>query len=491
MFDIFKPKLFDFNKQSETALTLTQFIQNTIDEFDLSETRRLMLDGENYYRGDNDIKNVKKYRYENDIKVEDPDKPNNKINHSFMKLAIDEKVGYFLGNPPTITSQNAKLQELATETFNENFDDLINDIAVEASNKGIAWLHVFIDEEGELSFMQVPAEQVIPLWKDIAHTKLDGIIRYYFVDTYIGTELKSIKKVEYWTEEGVIYFTETSEGLVVDVEIGNENSGDMLGHYLIGDSEESWGMIPFIPFKNNSYELPDLYFTKSIIDQYDKISSDNSNMLEEIQNVIYVLTNYGGTNLSEFIRDLNYYRAIKVDEDGGVEVLKSDLNIDSTEKTLDRLKKDFYQFGQGVDMDTDKFGSSPSGVALEFLYSKLKLKVNNMERKFKKSYKTLFKFICQYYQLTNQGVYNSEDLQVTFTRSAITNLTENIEAVNTSANLISKKTALAHHPWVEDVDLELENIEDETGEFDYSNFNTINSNQGNKGNVSTTNKKVE
>lgn len=383
-----------------------------------------------------------------------------------MKNAVDEKIGYFLGTPPTITSSNEKLQELAVETLNEDFDDLINDIGIEASNKGVAWLHIYIDNEGEFRYMLIPAEQIIPLWADMAHTKLDALIRYYYVDTYIGLELKKIKKVEYWTKDNVMYYIEGEEGLIADIE-ANETA-ESVGHYNIDGSEQGWGNIPFIPFKNNSYELPDLYFVKDIVDQYDLITSDNANLLQEVQNVIYVLKNYGGTDLASFLKDLNYYRAIKVDDDGGVETLKGEINIDASERTLDRLKNDFYQFGQSVDMDTNKFGQNPSGVALEFLYSKLKLKVDNMERKFKKSFKLLFYFICEYYRLSNQGVYNPDDLKVTFTRSTISNTKEIIETVNASVQLISKKTAMEHHPWIDDVDLELENIEKEANMLDFN-----------------------
>ena len=467
MFNLINNSIFNFEKNKKT-ISKEQFIQNTIDEFNLSNARMLMIEGEKYYRNENNISNRVIYKYENERKVVDTDKPNNKINHAFMKNAVDEKISYFLGQPLTITSTNKKLQELAVETLTDEFDDIINDIGVEASNKGIAWLHVYIDEFGELGFINIPSEQIIPIWSDLAHAKMDALIRYYYIDVYEGLELKKVMKVEYWEDNTVMYYVESENGLIPDIE-ANE-IGEHIGHFNINGIENGWGKIPYIPFKNNSYELPDLYFVKDIIDQYDKITSDNSNLLDEIQNVIYVLKNYGGTNLSDFIRDLNFYKAIKVDDDGGVDTLSANINIEASERTLDRLKNDFYQFGQAVDIDTDRFGQSPSGVALEFLYSKLKLKVDNMERKFKRSFKLLFYFLCEYYSISNQGVFNPNDLKVTFTRSTISNLKENIETVNLATNLISKKTALEHHPWVDDVESEVKNIEDEVNSID---FNTL------------------
>ena len=464
MFDFLKLK----KEHDNSIITLERFIQEHIEAFERSPERLAMLDGEAYYRNENKINRRNIYRYEDERKVIDPTKPNNKISHSFMKLLVDEKIGYFLGQDISITSTNEKLQQAVNEILDEDFMDTLNDIGVEASNKGIAWLHVYIDEEGDLGFMQIPAEQIIPLWADIAHKNLDALIRYYYVDTYIGAETKQIKKVEYWTKDGAMYYVEDCGQLIPDIEANQ--IGEHIGHFNLGGEEFGWGKIPYIPFKNNSFELNDLHFVKGIIDDYDKKTSDTSNTLEEISELIYVLKNYGGTNLGEFMKDLKYYKAIKVDDDGGVDTISGSIDTTAVEAHLERLKKDFYHFGQGVDMDPNNIGQSTSGVALEYLYSKLKLKVDNMERKFKHSFKRLFLFITEYLGMSGGGVYNHKDLKVTFTRSMISNLAENIEAVNNSVQLISKKTALAHHPWVNDVEDELRQIEEEEERIDFNNI---------------------
>ncbi len=57
-----------------------------------------------------------------------------------------------------------------------------------------------------------------------------------------------------------------------------------------------WGKVPFIPFKNNDFELPDLQFVKTLVDNYDVTRSDVANLLEDIKNIIYALRGYGGEN---------------------------------------------------------------------------------------------------------------------------------------------------------------------------------------------------
>jgi SPP1 family phage portal protein len=321
----------------------------------------------------------------------------------------------------------------------------------------------------------IPAEQAVPIWEDRAHRRLSGLINYYYMTEYdLETgEQTDVLKVECWHPDGVVFYTEYDGKLVEDIgrmfpdlkEREIPETG--LPHFVINGKPMSWGMVPFIPFRNNSQELSDLRFVRSQIDAYDKGVSDLANVLEELRKLVLVLKNYQGTDLSVFMDNLRYYGAVKVDEDGGVDKLDLTFNADGSNSYLDRLKKDIYQFGQGVNMDTDNFGQNPSGVALEFLYSGLKLKTDNLERKFKAAFSQLFRLACVYLESIGEGTYEWRIAKVTFNRSIVSNVMEQIEAVASSAGLISKKTAISKHPWVDDVDQELEQLaEDDALQLD-------------------------
>lgn len=443
-------------------MSLEEIIKQEIDEFDKSQSRKNMLEGENYYENKNDVNKKEIYCYIDKIKTIDETKSNNKLSHAFMKLLIDEKIGYFLGKPPNIIAEDKDFESKLISIFDDGFDDLLNDIGIEASNKGIAWIQPYINENEKLKFKKIPSEQIIPLWEDSEHKKLQAVIRYYYATVYDGKNKKDILKVEYWDKNSVMYYTEYNRKLIPDVEV-NETTKP-IAHYIKNGEGYGWEKVPFIYFKNNSRELNDLIFVKSLIDDYDINTSDTSNNIAEIQSLIYVLKNYDGQNIGEFMQDLRYYKAIKVEGDGGVDSLHADLNIEAVEKHLDRLKRDIYQFGQGVNMDTDKFGANPSGVALKFLYSGLSLKVDQMERKFKSSFKQLFYFATKYLKAINEGEYNPFTAKVIFNRSTITNDVELIDAVNKSVGVISNKTSIAHHPWVDDVELELQQKNEENEE---------------------------
>lgn len=463
--------IFDPNKNQMTNMQLCRLY---IDEFMRSVERKQMIDGEAYYRVDNpEIMNRKMYRYREDKatgqieRVLDKSKPNNKRAHGFMYLLVEDKVNYLLSKPLTLSCEAAEdylqtVKDMLGKTFQAK---RLMRLGVEASNGGIAWLHPYIDEEGTFRTMIIKPGQGIPLWKDNDHEEMDGFIWFYDVEVIEGQEQKTITKVEYWTSEGVAYYTSDSEGEDQDLRLDSERylgsvkeDGEFMEHFLVGGSPESWGKVPFIPFKNNDYELPDLKFVKTLVDGYDKSRSDVANFLDEVCSIVYALKGYGGHDLGEFMRDLNYFRAISLDEDGGAEAITTPVDIAAAKDDFDTLRKDIYDFGQGVDKNSDKLGNSPSGIALKFIYSGLDLKCNRMENAFRDGMEQLFWFTNRYLELIGSGSFYDRVIDITFNRDIAINESQAITDCQNSKGVISDETIIKNHPWVEDAAEELERL---------------------------------
>ena len=256
-----------------------------------------------------------------------------------------------------------------------------------------------------------------------------------------------------------------SEGEGWDLRLDSERylnavsgDGEMMEHFLVGNAPGTWGKVPFIAFKNNDYELPDLKFIKTLIDGYDKNRSDVANFLDEVQSIVYALKGYGGEDLGQFMRDLNYFRAISLDEDGSAEVINSGVDITAAKDDFEALKKDIYDFGQGVDKNSDQLGNSPSGIALKFIYSGLDLKCNRMENAFKDGMEQLFWFINRYLELTGQGSYYDQEIDITFNRDIAINESQAIADCQNSKGVISDETIIKNHPWVDDADEEMKQL---------------------------------
>lgn len=470
-------------KNDINQMTNTEFCEMLINDFLKSEERKLMLDGYAYYKVDNiEISNREMKRYEEQIDqygkvtvhpIKDRAKPNHKRKHGFLHLLVEDKVNYLLSKPYTLSCEKSeehleKIKNVLGKKFQEK---RIMKLGIVASNGGIGWLHPYINENGEFKTIIIPPEQCIPGWADNDHEEMTDFIWFYSVDVIEGREVKQIIKVEYWTTEGVAYYTSTGKfpalNLILDSERYldvPEGDGDFTGHFVTNNQNCSWGKVPFIPFKNNDDELPDLQFIKSLVDAYDKGRSDVANYLDEVRNIVYTLKGYGANKLSDFMRDLSYFRAIKLDEDGEASVLTPDIDITAAKEDYDQLRKDIFTFGQGVDKDADKLGNSPSGIALKFMYSGLDLKCNRMENSFKDGFEQLVWFINKYLEITEQGADYEAEIDITFNRDININESQAITDCQNSIGIISDETIMENHPWVKDVEQEKKRLKQEKKE---------------------------
>lgn len=451
---------------SEPTLTeeLIQHIENNrpldkdilkqyIDEFNPQPFQ----EGEDYYFKKNAITNRNIYKYTNDgQKVIDQDATNNKLASGWHKLLVDQKVGYLVGDPITIGYQEDTDITPLLELLGDDFDDVIPELVKRASNKGKEWLHPYIDPEGNFDYLVVPAQEYIPIYDNTKRKNQIAGIRL------IPLDHDDIVKVEYWTDE-LVYYYEIIRGQIyldASVEVNPQS------HFEYGEQGYGWGKVPFIEFKNNEEGKSDLTFYKDFIDMYDWLMSDSANTLEDVQQFLYEIRGYEGTDMEHAVTNLKRHKGVAVSEDGGVNIIQGDVPMDSINSYLDRLKDDIFQFSQGVDVGTDKFGQSPSGIALKFLFSNLDMKANVLERKFTKALKKFFWFVCEYADITGIGEYDNQKLTFTFNKSMLMNDAEQVDIAQKSVGVISKETIMSNHPWVTDVEAEKERLEEETPDID-------------------------
>lgn len=444
-------------------------IVGMINEFNNSIKRNLMLTGERYYNVDNDIKKRKMTKVVDGKVINESFKANNKLAHAKYKTMVDEKVNYLLSKPYTLTNKNGdsdkdkEIVDTIKNILGKDFGYVLNGLGYEASNKGIAWLHPYINEKGEFKYLIIPSEQCLPVWTDNSHTELDKMIRYYITEYWVGPNKKEETNVEIWSKEGVTYYTLENNTLVYDYNRSNDiDAGGPISHFQRNNEWVSWGKVPFIPFKNNRKEIPDIKFVKSLVDAYDFGRSDAANYIEEVKNLIFILKGYGGEDIGEFMEKLNYYRAIPIDDtDGGVDTISPNMDITALKEHYEQLKRDLIEDGQSVNKDLDKFGSAPSGVALKFMYSGLDLKCNAMEVEFKHGFNELLYFINVYFGEKGISNININDIDIVFNRNMTINESETIQNCAASKTIAPDDIILAHHPWIDDVEKAKEQLKEQ------------------------------
>lgn len=399
----------------------------------------------------------------------------NRIPHNFHELLVDEKASYLFTYPPVIDIDNNKsVSEKVINVLSDDFARKLKNQCIEASNCGTSWVHYWIktdneNNQKEFKYALVPTEQVIPIYSNGLERELESIIRHYTLSEYDEKEGKYItyKYIEYWTnKEMEMYKFENGK------DVSNDNTVqpiEKISHAL----EE----VPFIEFSNNLKKQSDLFKYKHLIDLIDRVMSGFANDLDDIQEIIYILENYGGENLQEFVTDLKKAKAIQIENDGtgaggGVKTLQIDIPVEARKVILEYLKKQIYEAGQGLQQDVENVGNA-SGVALKFFYRKLELKSGLLETEFRSSINLLVKAILKYLNISFTKINQ------TWTRNMISNDLENAQIAAQSMSVIPRKIILRNHPWVDDVkeaeellkeeekesflDYEFENIDNEGG----------------------------
>ena len=250
--------------------------------------------------------------------------------------------------------------------------------------------------------------------------------------------------------------------------------------------------VPFIEFKNNRNMISDLKKYRDLIDIYDKVMSGYANDLEDIQQLIYILENYGGENLKEFLGDLKRYKTIKTETgadgktSGGLKTLQIEIPVEARNSILEILKKQIYESGQALQQDTENFGNA-SGVALKFFYRKLELKAGLTQIEFEKGFAKLIRVIMKFLKISD---WKTRSITQTWTRNMISNDLENAQIANESkANeTISDETIAKNHPWVEDPEEELKKLKQQKEESKirqqeiFNNAGGFQDNHSNEGN---------
>lgn len=412
---------------------------------------------EQYYRKKNDI--LKKGARGQASDGNPMRSADNRIPANFYNILVNQKASYLFTDPPVFDTGNETANKAVQAVLGDGFSKACKDLCIKASNCTIAWLHYWENEDGIFRYSVIDSKQIIPIWTDDLEKELSGILRVY---DQIDEEGKKWNIYEYWDKECCRSFHKRSRDIMDAMK-----PYDMYGVSVdqpngeFGTMPHNFGEVPFIPFPNNAEGGNDLNDVKELIDAYDKVYSGFLNDLEDIQEVLFILAGYEGEDLEEFLQKLKKYKTIKVDSDedgkGGLSTLTIDIPVEAREKMLAMTRKSIFEQGMGIDPDPQNFGNS-SGVALSYLYSLLELKAGLMETEFRPGFGQLVRAICRH-----EGVH-VESIVQTWTRTSVRNETELASIAQQSTGILSQKTILSNHPWVTDVDKEIEQLNKEEAE---------------------------
>lgn len=445
-------------------------VKNLIKKYAVAHTDHLQRTevARRYYRNETDIM-IGPPKKEQEAEKGEPENPmrnaDNRVPFNFHGLLVNQKAAYMFTAPPLFDVGTDAANKALRMFLGDKYPKACKDLCVDASNAAVGWIHVWKDgKTGTYNYALVPSEQVIPVWDKSLEKRLLGVLRCYqditddgeVMDVYEFWNDKTCEayavRAGFTIEEGLFRYRAFT---IIDI-YGNSEASDMFTHDI--------GEVPFFAFANNNIGTDDLKNIKPLIDTYCKVFSGFVNDLDDIQEIIFVLTNYGGADLREFLQDMKNYKAIKIDNDGsgdssGVSTLTIELPVEAREKLMTVTRKCIFEQGMGIDPDPQNFGNS-SGVALKFLYSLLELKAGLMETEFRPSFGRFIRCVCR---LLNLPIKDDTIIQ-TWTRTSVRNDQETAQIASQSKGIVSDKTIVRNHPWVEDPEKEMQQLQEQEAE---------------------------
>ena len=444
--------------------------------------QRAIIEAKKYYDLHSDIENKKRVYYDrNRNPIDNPGASNVKLTSAFLRQLVQQKQDYSLAKTFIfkLSTEKEKEVDLTEDEYGiawKSFCDEVlfknaHGLCGEAVNAGKAWCYLWIDEDGKLRMKDVPAELIYPVWHEAQHESLERLVYDFVRLKYDSITPTEIEYADYWTDSEHFLFDVTN-GYKTETEIEDDDGNPLFSHMTGGIS---WGRVPFVCFKGTDDEKPLLYFVKSQIDGYEDVFSKGVDGInDDLDPITYVKEMSSDLNdIIEAKELMKLTRFISLSLDGDVGNIQTDTNIDKYLTTIERLRKDIYKFGYGVDTQDSRFGGNPNQLELMTLYQDLDTYTDGLERHFQNFIDNIKYFFDKWWEFTGKGSFDiaqSYKVRVKFDRSMLINQSAKIDdTVKLAGTGVSQKTILEFNPVVQDVEQEIERIEEEKKEREAEN----------------------
>lgn len=374
----------------------------------------------------------------------DEGKPNNKIVLDYPSYITNILTGYFIGKPITYTIDDNsedflfKLQEI----LNFNNEDKENiELSREISIKGETFELLYIDEDKNICFAQIPTEQLLIHYEPSFKKKIDFAIRFY-TETDILSEEETLK-IELYTSNSIKYFTKISD---TEIQLDNE-----IIHYF--------GEVPIIHYINNKEKIGDWEKVISLIDDLEARLSDNANELEAFRNAYIIATGFGLVEPEDFERFKQVGAMMLPDKDDKVEFLTKNINDSFAEHHIERIVDLIHKMSMIPDLSDESFAGNLSGVAIQFKLYCMEQIAAIKEQNFQEGLTRRIKLITNMLNFQEFTTYNWRDITPVFVRNIPANIAELSEMAYKLKGIVSDETLLSQFPFITDIQSEIEKLD--------------------------------
>ena len=249
-----------------------------------------------------------------------------------------------------------------------------------------------------------------------------------------------------------------------------------------------FGNVPIIEYRNNKLGIGDFEQQISLIDAYNKLTSDRVNDKEQFVEALLVIygTLMGDDNeeVSEVMKILKENGLLELPADARAEYISRTFDENGMEILRKAIKEDIYTFSHVPNLTDENFVGNSSGVAMEYKLLGLQMITGEKEKYYKKALKRRIELFCNYLNLKAIAV-NPNNVKITFTRQLPKNLNELAQMIANLSGKVSTETLIEQLPFVEDASSEIEKVKQENEEnvklqqemFKSQNDNPFNQNE--------------
>lgn len=372
-----------------------------------------------YYRGEQPVPKGEAVR----------GRPNNLLRVPFPRYITEVHTGYFLGIPPTLAYGRQKESQVFAELSSAlRLDHLLFDLSRDMSICGAAFALAWLDQTG-LCACRCDPLSCFAIRGNAAGAPLLAAVRLF--QDQMGVTSGILYKADAW-------YPFTWDGSRVKMEQPQENS---------------FGIIPLVPFANNCQGCGDFEMVTGLVDAYNLLLSGAMDDMQSVANAFLALYGMQGTTQSD-INEANRTRILSLAEGGRAEFVVKELNHEALGQLEGNLRRSILQLSMTPDLSDQQFSGNVSGIAMQYKLWGIEQVRSAKERSFTDA---LFQLL---------GVFSgglsvlgtSVDLtagRASFYKNLPQNHTELAQTLLSLSPILSQRTILEHLPWVTDAEEEL------------------------------------
>ncbi len=398
--------------------------------------------GARYYEAEHDIRDCRFFYYNSDEQlVEDTTRANVKISHPFFTELCDQGAQYILsGDEPFVRTNDAELQKELDKRFNDNdaFKAELMEVITDTEVKGFAYMYAQKGADDRLKFTAADSLGVAEIEARFADDKKDHVL-YWYVDR-IDKDGHVVKKIQDWDNEGTTYWVQNDDGEITKDKTVSQNPRP---HVVFTEGNdptlygEGLGFIPFFRLDNNRKQLSNLKPIKSLIDDYDFMSSSLSNNLIDFDHPLYVVKGFQGHDMDKLMQNIRTKKSIGTAPDGAVEIHTVDVPYEARRTKMELDEKNIYRFGMGLNMAGLKdVASGTTNMLIKAAYSLLDLRCNRLEMNIKRFLRNIVTIVVDEINTEKGTAYQSDDVYFQFDHEVMSNEQENAQIALTEAQRV-------------------------------------------------------